>query len=294
LSGIGSQLIPVETFDVVEYWRVVAARWWLVSVGVLLGAALGFGLLHGRANTYRASAQLYVGQGGPSDDLPTTLAEASAYVTSVAATRAAARATGFDPVALRQSVSTALDVGPGASRLGSAGSALIEISVTGSNAHKVAQAADVLARNTAVVLSTYSRRELRLSSANLAVVSAELRNIRARLKVDQSALQQLASDPRSTTTQRLVEINAFAGQVAEDSKQRTLLQQETLAARLQMAFEQDVQLPRLARPAESVPRGGPSRAVGVLVGALIGLLLSVLAALAVAASRPPPAEPSHA
>jgi len=284
----------VETFDVVEYWRVVAARWWLVGAGVLLGAALGFMLLHGRVNTYRASAQLYVGQSGSADDLPTTLAEASAYVTSVAATRAAARATGFAPEALRQSVSTVLDVGPGASRLGSAGSALIEISVTGSNAHKVAEAADVLARNTAVVLSTYARRELRLSSANLAVVSAELRNMRARLKVDQSVLQQLASDPRSTTTQRLVEIKTFAGQVAEDSKQRTLLQQETLAARLQMAFEQGIELPRLARPAESVPRGGPSRAAGVLVGAIIGLLLGVLAALAVAASRPPPAEPIHA
>jgi len=283
----------VESFDVVEYWRVVAARWWLVGAGVLLGAALGFVLLHGRVNTYRASAQLYVGQGSAAD-LPTTLAEASAYVTSVAATRAAARATGFAPEALRQSVSTVLDVGPGASRLGSAGSALIEISVTGSNADRVAQAADVLARNTAVVLSTYARRELRLSSANLAVVSAELRNMRARLKVDQSVLQQLASDPRSTTTQRLVEIKTFAGQVAEDSKQRTLLQQETLAARLQMAFEQGIELPRLARPAESVPRGGPSRAAGVLVGAIIGLLLGVLAALAVAASRPPPAEPIHA
>jgi hypothetical protein len=192
----------VQTFDVVECWRVVAARWWLVGVGVLLGAALGFVLLHGRVNTYRASAQLYVGQSGSADDLPTTLAEASAYVTSVAATRAAARATGLAPGALRNSVSTVLDVGPTASRLGSAGSALIEISVSGSNAHKVAEAADLLARNTAVVLSTYARRELRLSSSNLAVVSAELRDVSARLNVDQSQLQQLATDPRSTTPQR--------------------------------------------------------------------------------------------
>jgi hypothetical protein len=293
LSGIGSHLIPVQSFDIVECWRVVVARWWLVGVGVLLGAALGVVLLHGRVNTYRASAQLYVGEGSEVD-LPATLAEASAYVTSVAATRAAARATGIDPGALRQSVSTMLDVGPGASRLGSAGSALIEVSVTGSNAHKVAQAADVLARNTAVVLSTYARRALRLSSSNLAVVSAELRDMRARLKVDESVLQQLAYDPRSTTTQRLVEIKTFARQVAEESKQRTLLQQETLAARLQMVFEQGFELPRLARPAESVSRGGPSRAAGVLVGALIGLLLGVLAALAVAASRPPPSEPIHA
>jgi hypothetical protein len=291
LSGIGSHLIPVESFDIVECWRVVVARWWLVGVGVLLGAALGFGLLHGRVNTYKAAAQLYVGQSGPAADLPTTLAEASAYVTSVAATRAAARAVGLAPGPLRRSVSAALDVGPAASRLGSAESALIEISVTGSNAHKVAEAADVLARNTAVVLSTYARRELRLSSSNLTVVSAELRNISARLKVDQRVLQQLASDPRSTTTQRLVEIKTFAVQVAKDGKQRTLLQQETLAARLQIAFEQGVELPRLTRPAESVPRGGPSLGVGVVVGALIGLLLGVLAALAAAATRPPPAEP---
>jgi hypothetical protein len=161
-----------------------------------------------------------------------------------------------------------LDVGPTASRLGSAGSALIEISVSGSNAHKVAEAADLLARNTAVVFSTYARRELRLSSSNLAVVSAELRDVSARLNVDQSQLQQLATDPRSTTPQRLVEIKTFAGQVAEDGRQRTLLQQELLAARLQTSFEQGIQLPRLTRPAESVPRGGPSLAAGVVVGAL--------------------------
>jgi hypothetical protein len=284
----------VQSFDIVECYRVVVARWWLVGVGVLLGAALGFVLLQGRVNTYRASAQLYVGQGGPAVDLSTTLAEASAYVMSVAATRAAGRAVGIAPGALRKSVSTALVVGPAASRLGSAESALIEISVTGSNAHKVAEAADVLARRAAVVLSTYARRAFRLSSSNLAVVSVELRDMSARLKVDQSDLRRLATDPRSTTTQRLVEIKTLAGQVAEDSRQRVVLQQEALAARLQIAFEQGIELPRLTRPAVSVPRGGPSLGVGVVVGALIGLLLGVLAALAVAASRPPPPEPIHA
>jgi hypothetical protein len=113
------------------------------------------------------------------------------------------------------------------------------------------------------------------------------------LNVDQSQLQQLASDPRSTTTQRLVEIKALAIQVAEDSRQRRLLQEEKLAARLQIAFERDLELPHLARPAESVPRGGPSRLAGIAIGALIGLLLSLLAATGIAAARPRPAEPTN-
>jgi hypothetical protein len=283
-------MIPVQSFDIVEWWRGVAARWWLVAVGILLGAALGFILLRGRVATYEASAQLYVGQSGSANDLPTTLAEASAYVTSEAGTRAAARTVGLAPGALRGSVSTDLVVGPSTSRAGSAGSALLDIRVSGSSAHKVAEAADVLARRAASVLSTYASRELRLSTSNLAVVSAELRHNSARLNVDQSQLQQLASDPRSTTTQRLVEIKAFATQVAEDSRQRRLLQEEELAARLQIAFERGVELPHLARPAESVPRGGPSRLAGVAIGGLIGLLFSLLAATGIAAARLRPAE----
>jgi hypothetical protein len=284
----------LQSFDIVEWWREVAVRWWLVAAGILLGAALGFVLLHGRVATYKASAQLYVGQTGPASDLPTTLSEAAAYVTSEAGTRAAARTVGLAPEALRRSVTTDLVVGPSTSRLGSAGSALIDISVSGSNAHKVAEAADVLARRAASVLSIYASREVRLSSSNLAVVSTQLHEASARLNVDQRELQQLASDPRSTTTQRLVEIGAYARQVAEDSRQQRLLQEEELAARLQITFERGVQLPHLTRPAVSVPRGGPSRAAGVVVGVLIGLLLGVLTALGLAVSRPRPVEPTHA
>jgi hypothetical protein len=284
---------PAQRFDVVDWWREVAVRWWLVAVGILLGAVVGFALLRGRAATYEASAQLYVGQSGPAVDLPTTLAEVSAYVTSEAGTRVAARAVGLVPGALRRSVTTNLVVGPSTSRVGSAGSALIDIRVTGSNAQKVAEAADVLARGAKSVVSTYASRELRLSSSNLAVVAAELRGNSARLNVDQGQLQRLASDPRSTTTQRLVEINGFARQVVEDSRQRRLLQEEELAARLQIAFVRTVELPHLTRPAESVPRGGPSRAAGVAVGAVIGLLLGVLAATGIAASRPRPTEPTN-
>jgi hypothetical protein len=242
--------------------------------------------------TYAASAQLYVGQSS-AVDLPTTLAEVSTYVTSEAGTRIAARAAGLAQGALRRSVTTGLVVGPSTSRVGSAGSALIDIRVTGSNAQKVAEAADVLARGAASVVSTYASRELRLSTSNLAVVAAELRANSARLNVDQSQLQQLASDPRSTTTQRLVEINGFARQVVEDSRQRRLLQEEELAARLQIVFVRGVELPHLTRPAVSVPRGGPSRAAGVAVGAVIGLLLGILAATGIAASRPRPAEPTN-
>jgi hypothetical protein len=287
------RLIPMQSFDIVDWWHEVALRWWLVAVGILLGAALGFALLRGRVATYQASAQLYVGQSGSAVDLPTTLAEASAYVTSEAGTRAAARAVGLAPSALRGSVSTDLVTGPSTSRAGSAGSALVDIRVSGSNAPKVAEAADALARGAASLLSTYASRELRLSTSNLRVVAAELRANKARLNVDQRQLQQLASDPRSTTTPRLVEIKTFATQVAEDNSQRRLLQEEELAARLQIAFERGVELPRLTRPAESVPRGGPSRLTGVGIGALIGLLLSLLAATGIAAARPRPAEPSN-
>lgn len=282
-------LTPPQSFDVVDWWREVAARWWLVAAGILLGAALGFTLLRGRVATYEASAQLYVGQSGSVDDLPTTLAEASAYVTSEAATRAAARKAGLPPGALRRSVSTGLVVGPSTSRAGSAGSALVDISVSGSNAHKVAEAADVLARGAASLLSTYASRALQLSTSNLVVVAAELRVRSARLNVDQNQLQQLASDPRSTTTQRSVEIKTLVTRVAEDSRQRRLLQEEELAARLQIAFERDVELPHLTRPAESVPRGGPSRVAGIAIGTVIGLLLSLLAATGIAAARPRPA-----
>ena len=82
--------------DFGRYWRAIAQRWWLLAIGVVLGALIGFLFsLHG-GQQYKATAQLYLGQplapdsASPVTTPPTTLGLVTAFVTSEDTIRKAA------------------------------------------------------------------------------------------------------------------------------------------------------------------------------------------------------------
>lgn len=56
------ELETEQEVDFGRYWRTIAKRWWLLAIGIVLGALVGFLFsLHG-GQQYKATAQVYLGQ----------------------------------------------------------------------------------------------------------------------------------------------------------------------------------------------------------------------------------------
>lgn len=51
-----------QEVDFGRYWRLIAARWWLVAAGLVLGAIVGYSVSLGGSQTFKATATVYLGQ----------------------------------------------------------------------------------------------------------------------------------------------------------------------------------------------------------------------------------------
>jgi hypothetical protein len=51
-----------QEVDFGKYVRLLAARWWLLAAGLLVGAVVGYAIALGGSQTYKATATLYLGQ----------------------------------------------------------------------------------------------------------------------------------------------------------------------------------------------------------------------------------------
>src|SRR6478736_6701245 len=51
-----------QEVDFGRYWRLLAARWWLVAAGLVAGAVIGYAISLGGSQTFKATSTLYLGQ----------------------------------------------------------------------------------------------------------------------------------------------------------------------------------------------------------------------------------------
>jgi capsular polysaccharide biosynthesis protein len=51
-----------QEVDFGRYWRLLAARWWVVAAGLVIGALIGYAFSLGGSQRFKATATLYLGQ----------------------------------------------------------------------------------------------------------------------------------------------------------------------------------------------------------------------------------------
>ena len=104
------ELEAEQEVDFGRYGRTIAARWWLLVVGAVIGALIGFLVSLSDGKIYKATAQVYLGQPLAPDSAaavttsPTTLGLVQAFITSEEAIEKAASAAGLRPSRLRDNV----------------------------------------------------------------------------------------------------------------------------------------------------------------------------------------------
>jgi uncharacterized protein involved in exopolysaccharide biosynthesis len=262
--------------DLSRHVAAVAARWWLLLLGLAAGVLVALLFSVGGKDVYKASALVYPGQplapSGSSQvqSLSTNPSTIREIVRSEAAVRRAAKESGYGtPAKLRRSTSVQA-VSGNVARTGQV--QLVNIVVTGSAPRKTSAAANELAK---VVLSRISRgADTKISAlqAQIAADQQELDGISKRVEDTQRALDQSGL----SSLEKLLLLNLMG--LAE---QRRTTVQDDLGTRQQLLTQaMEVERPRVVEPAVSRKVTAQSRRNQLIVGGVVGLLLGLAAALA--------------
>jgi uncharacterized protein involved in exopolysaccharide biosynthesis len=262
--------------DLGRYATAVAARWWLLALGLAAGVLVALLVSVGGEDVYRASALVYPGQTlAPSGSSqvqslatnPTTIRE---IVRSEAAIRRASNASGYRPPSkLRESISVQ-PVSGNVARLGQ--SQLVNVVVTGDTPRRTSAAANELARSAVEQISRYANTKISALQDQIAAGQSELESIDARVEATQRALE----DSGLTAIDRLVLLT----NLGLTEQRRTTVQMDVGTRQQLLAQAIDVERARVVEPAVARKVTAQSRRNQLVVGGLIGLLLGLVAALA--------------
>jgi hypothetical protein len=263
--------------DLAAWWDRIAARWWLVLGGLVLGAVVGYALALGGGTVYRAEATLYLGQpfspggGSPVQSLATNPTTVNQIVRSESALKVASRASGIPVAKLRGKVSSQVVSASGVRRLATQ-TPLIELSVTGAAKGKTERAVDALAKRVVNQTSGYVATKLQTYERRVETQSRLLTSVERRIEELGSFLE---SADGLTGLERLELISQLDN---NEARRGQIIDTISSAQQLQ-ALAEDVEMPRLVEPGAAVKTSARSRRTSVVVGALIGLLLGGVAAL---------------
>jgi len=249
-----------QEVDFAKYVRLLAARWWLLVAGLVVGAVIGYLISLGGSQVYSATSTLYLGQptsASGNQQLQTLQTNPSSVGTIVhthqvelaVAAKCRAKVSEF-----RKGISTKAVTGY-LSKNGQ--SPLVQLSVQAKKA-KVAQCtANNLAKVVKTKLGTYA--------------AGKIANFQAEIAADESdikAFQAAISNPSISPTDKLI-------------LQTTLRsdQQDKIAATVELLQAKQVELPRIVTGAAAQKITARSRRNTVVIAAVIGLILGAIAAL---------------
>jgi len=249
-----------QEVDFAKYVRLLALRWWLLGLGLVAGAVIGYGVSLGGAQVYKASATVYLGQPYSASgsiqlqSLQTNPAVVTAIVHSELAIRTIAKDCTAKPGDFRGGISTQAVAG----NLAKNGqNPVVKISVQGKRAKETACAANGLARTVVTKISAFAVKKIANFRAQLAHDAQDIATIQAAI-----------GNSGISSTDKLVQLTLLRAD-----------QQDRLAASQLLLQAQQVEQPQILTGAASQKVTARSRRNTVVVAALIGLVLGALAAL---------------
>jgi uncharacterized protein involved in exopolysaccharide biosynthesis len=267
--------------DLRSVWDRLAARWWLVVGGLVIGMVIGVLVSVGKGQTWQAKTLLYLGQpfttsgGGQIQSLATNPRTANEIVHSEFALRRAASASGMPISQLRGHVASSAVTG---ATLTKTTSPLVEISVNGPARLKVENAADALASSVIGQVSTYVDQKIKLLQEQIDSSNTELQDIDQRVASYTQQEQSLIKDKTISPTDKLIAVSTLNNAIGFAEQRRGTVQQELYQNQQLLSLAQNVERSKIVQPAAAAHVTATSRRNSALIGGLIGLLLGAIAA----------------
>jgi uncharacterized protein involved in exopolysaccharide biosynthesis len=271
-----SDLDAEREVDLARWRAAVVRRWWVLLVGLIVGAVIGLLLSFSGGHTYKAAALISMGQplspsGGNIQSFATNPRSVLEIVQAASVQQQAEQKAGMRDGALEGRV--AVDVvgtTPGTTEARS--STLISLSVQGPNADKDALAANALA-DTVVTRTTaaYVNTKIATYKTQLATANRQLKSIDVLVANLNAALKQTQLAPIN----QLVLVSQLDNAI---SRQGNLYNQQATLDE-QLAFAKEVESAKVITPARSVKTVARTRSTSVVVGAVIGLIVGAILAI---------------
>jgi hypothetical protein len=269
-----AELEAEREVDFAGYARAIAAGWWLLVLGAVLGGVIGF--LVGRADgsTYQAQAIVYLGQplSGTGSSPVASLASDPSGVSAVARSQAVidevAGRVGMSPAELRRGVSAS----PLGERRAQSVVTLVGITVRGDERQPVEEAANLLGETVVDRAASYADAKIALYEQRLEAQQERVARLEGQVDEVADVIQgggDLSSAERISLTTLLT---VFQEQLARVEDDILTVQQLLTQAR-------DVERGRVVTEASAAPVDARSTRTSIVVGAFIGLVLGALAAL---------------
>jgi uncharacterized protein involved in exopolysaccharide biosynthesis len=282
--GAPPELEGEQEVDLASAWGRLKARWWLPTIGLVVGAIVGLLLALSGGNTWQGKTLVYLGQpfaplgGGQIVSLATNPRTVSEIIHSETAIKAASEASGVPVSRLRSSVSIKEITAPGQTRTTTP---LIEIGVKASGPAKSAAAADALANEVVRRVSVYVEEKVKLLEQQISVSQDQLKAVEARIANAQAQQTAVSNDKSlSTDTRLLLSLNLNSVITTADAR-RTALQEQLYDAQQLLNQARNVEESHVVEPATGVKSNARSNRTALLVGGLVGLLIGAIVAVAV-------------
>jgi hypothetical protein len=251
-----------QEVDFAGYGRMLARRWWLVAVGVVVGAVVGYLISLGGTKLYSATATIYVGQPYNGTTLIVTPQSNPSLIGQIAnaqsidqkvATQCKTSVQSFRKGISVQKIATASTVTKALAQV----NPLVALTVQAAKGKVAACAANALADAAVAGISDYP--------------TAKIKNLSGHVAADINAIKGLnatIADPNVSGTDKAV----LQQSLRADQADLTTTQQSLLVA-------QTVEMPKVTIRAGSRQVSAQNSRNTVIISALIGLILGVIAAL---------------
>jgi capsular polysaccharide biosynthesis protein len=264
-----------QEVELSRYWEALLRGWWLILLGVVLGAVIGYLVSLGGGRVYQARATIYLGQPlnsngsgavlGPSSN-PTIVNQ---IIKSESVIEEVAAKVGMLPSKLRKGIASSA-VSGGTQKTSQ--TPLVTITVRGPAKRPTADAANMLADIAVTNVSRYADEKIQQLEARAAAQQQQLDGLDSAIADYQASAQNGSLTPQ----ERLV-----AGELLTTAViQRGEVAQERSDTELQLSQAKLVERGQVVTRASATKVSAKSKRSSLIVGAVIGLLLGAVAALA--------------
>jgi hypothetical protein len=269
-----------QEVDFGRYLRLLRRAWWLLALGLVIGAVAGYGVSRGSGKLYTAKTTIYLGQptgstGSALQTLSTNPSTVNTIIHSDFALYRAAKASGISVSKLSSGVSSQA-VSGNLSKLGQTPLVTIKLSADAART-RVNRAARELALIAIQQTSGYPEKKSQTLKAEIQATQARLDDLQNRLNAINASLR----DKSLSSTDKLVLVTA----ASSAAQQQATFQNALLQAQLQLQQVQQVEIGRIVVGPHAVKTAARSVRNSVIVGVVIGLLVGAIIAFAVLPRR---------